>query len=301
MSPQCSADSPLDLVEGAQVREVLTSQDPREGSAVNLGAVGKGIGRTAGGDQVRPDVSGDPGGGRDVAGGVRDPGAVGPLAIGRNEGAGLTDGAAGHGPETARREAMPANAPEDCAVVPGAPAAHGRDGVPEAAGRVAHRVIAEALSADRLPDHGWLQARVDTFSSSLGNSLNARRMRINAYTSAAKYLSSLRPTAARLLCAEQSIAGTRPDLVWELQSGGIFFDELKTGRYVTVQRVADQACRQMESGWAEYGCSFIGVRVISIASPARSLLFSLGQPPAELRSTWLAIEALRGSHPVRAA
>ena len=181
-------------------------------------------------------------------------------------------------------------------IQPGNPIAFGRDGVPAAAGQIAHRVIAEALSIDKASDIDWIDRRVKQLCKTLGRGLNARRVYGNAATSVVAYLRFLQPTIATLLHAEETISGVRPDLAWQLASGAVFFDELKTGRYVDANRVAAQAHRQVEAGWNQYHLAFVGVRVISTASAQRSLLFDVGGTCTPLDRTWLNIADQRTQH-----
>lgn len=173
---------------------------------------------------------------------------------------------------------------------------HAGSGVPSAAGQISHAVIAELLtrgepnvSVDVLDDMvRALGARRDA-------SLNAKRVRALALTTAAKYLSLLRPTCTQFLGAEVSLGTGRADLVWLLPDGDVFIDELKTERYLQVDAAVEQASRYVTAGVEMFGDGFVGVRVVSATHERHSLLVDTNLRVGLLSESPLAIPALRPS------
>lgn len=175
---------------------------------------------------------------------------------------------------------------------------HTRDGVPGRSGQIAHSVVASMLldaeiAPGEISDHARLQRTVHKACAGVGKSLNGHRIYISAFTAASKYLSRLRPLSASLLAAEETVQGVRPDLTWLHSNSGVFFDELKTGRYVTVDKVQKQVVQQLLAGIEEYGASFLGVRVLSTSIPSNSLMFLPDGSIQPLQASWLAIPSLR--------
>lgn len=292
--PQDTADRLLQTEQSPQIGQVVPCEDPGQGAPVDVGRIGQRVRGDSGLVHVRPDCASHLSSGQDVAGGLSLEGSGGPHSAGDDVGPRLGHGSSGHDTDAASPRQTAANDPDHSdTLTPGKRLAFGKDGVPVAAGRIAHIVVTEAVTAPERPEIAALQRRVSQLCRDMGASMNARRTYINALTSATKYLTRLRPTCAHLLHSEETIDGARPDLVWQLPSGAVMFDELKTGRYVTAERVADQARAHVEAGWAEFGCAFVGVRVISTSSPARSLLFTPDGQHHELANTWLSIDNLR--------
>lgn len=295
--PQHPSNNFLHPEESPHVRQMVTSQNPGQSAPVNTSSIGKLVRRDSSGDDVLAHRVGDISGGKDVTGGFINERSDRPLASGHKKLPRRGLGMSGHNTDAAIAKPTQAKRAENSAdIKPGNPIAFGRDGVPAAAGQIAHRVIAEALSIDKASDIDWIDRRVKQLGKTLGRSLNARRVYGNAATSVVAYLRFLRPTTATLLHAEETISGVRPDLAWQLPAGAVFFDELKTGRYVGANRVAAQAHRQVEAGWNQYHLAFVGVRVISTASAQRSLLFDVGGTCTPLDRTWLNIADQRTQH-----
>ena len=172
---------------------------------------------------------------------------------------------------------------------------HTPSGVPAAAGTIAHQVIGDLLTTDaqQVLSVTEVDRMVEHQCRSLGRSLNARRARALALTSACKYLSLLRPTRAEFIGAEVTLTvGEQPHQVCP-PVGDVFIDELKTARYLDETSAVMQATRYAQAGADIFGDGFAGVRVVTTTQERRSLLITPDLNVLPLADTPLAIRALR--------
>jgi hypothetical protein len=83
----------------------------------------------------------------------------------------------------------------------------------------------------------------------------------------------------------------RLDLAWsaparegEIGTASVLIDEIKVAGYAAQlenNRTIDQVRRYLDFGVATYGASFVGVRLLALSAPRRSLLWRPGPPAAE--------------------
>jgi hypothetical protein len=95
-------------------------------------------------------------------------------------------------------------------------------------------------------------------------------------TAAAVYFRLFAPAGTwELLGVEAAYGRNRADLVWRTSGGGVVIDEIKSGvaldRFEN-ERLEQQVARLLTGGAATHGEPFGGVRVVLLATPARSYL-----------------------------
>lgn len=180
-------------------------------------------------------------------------------------------------------------------------AAYRHDGVPGAAGVIAHQVVASLI-----PSYGGrvpvkvISTLIADECSAVGSGLNGRRVYALAVSATAKYLNFLRPTDCVFVASELVLPGSRPDLVYR-SDRGVFFDELKTGKYVNRFDIAEQVAAQLTAGKAEFGSEFLGVRIVATSSPRSSYLARPSGTTIALNDSDFGFGSLRSAHLVGGA
>lgn len=171
---------------------------------------------------------------------------------------------------------------------------HHANGVPAAAGTIAHHVCATLLTARGAgtPDIDTIENHVRTACKSLDRRLNSTRVRVLAFTAAAKYLTLLQPTDATFIGAEVPFGAGRADLVWA-SDAGVFVDELKTERFLAAEEAAEQAARYVTAGVDTFRERFLGCRIVATSQQRRSMLVTPELHVVSLADTPLAFDALR--------
>jgi hypothetical protein len=173
--------------------------------------------------------------------------------------------------------------------------AHREDGVPGAAGTIAHLVIAQVLTdpEPRTFEVTALHERVRAACGGSNSSLNSRRIFVSAFSGVSKYLNRLSPTDCTFVASELDLGTCRPDLLWSLPDGRFFMDEIKTGRYLTAERVREQAARQFQAGALRFGHDFVGVRIVGTTTHSASLFMGPSNVLTPLATSGLSFPALR--------
>lgn len=143
-------------------------------------------------------------------------------------------------------------------------------------GRRVHRAIAKLVTGPEPAGPDEVLAVVSSMwhRDPIGGSV-ASSARLRTSTSVSIYLARFRPGDAwELAGCEVRLGRAVADLVWrDPANGAVVVDEVKTGVVdVSDGRVADQLRRLAVGGRARWRDDFVGVRLVPLGSPARSVL-----------------------------
>lgn len=143
------------------------------------------------------------------------------------------------------------------------------------AGRITHAAIA-ALVAEYEDASGIDIARVvaRVLSSQAVGLSYKRSIHAAALSAAGVYWGWFRQPELRFLGAEVPLDRGRCDITWQLPSGAVLIDEVKSGvRPRFNWSLDDQLKRYAKAASAKYGKSFFGIRVCWLSAPQLSATF----------------------------
>jgi hypothetical protein len=140
-------------------------------------------------------------------------------------------------------------------------------------GRVTHRVVAQIVAAGIVkPTPEQIIEVVADFVRLLPDVPYRRAAQQRLSSGAALYFHFYQPKAEwQLLGAEVQVPGAVVDLLWQRPDGGVFADELKTGRFGRIAERRDldlQVARICAGGRRKYGGPFLGCREALLKAPA---------------------------------
>lgn len=141
-------------------------------------------------------------------------------------------------------------------------------------GVLVHRVIGDLAACTRYPSPDVIMAAADRCLSHF-RPIEVRAHRQTIAGAVGSYFWHLLPPARfQFLGAELHLGTGRTDLLWGDQSGAVVVDELKTGhvRALSSAATAQQVHKYLAGGSALWGAAFLGVRLLSTASPRQSLM-----------------------------
>jgi hypothetical protein len=151
-----------------------------------------------------------------------------------------------------------------------------------AQGTYAHELVAEIARRSRTESPAVIDAALWAIAGEVVTDeiwgRRTRTARLVATGQASIYRSCFLPPQDWILVGtEVEIDGGRLDAVWELpENGGIIYDEIKSSQSLRIPHgpgpTADQVARYIDYGRRTLGESFIGVRLIFLASPGSSRL-----------------------------
>lgn len=131
-----------------------------------------------------------------------------------------------------------------------------------------HRVIAACVADPSTPLSDHL---VKLLGERPVRGARAASVRMRVASSTGTYLRRFAPGAAVLVGCELPVGGGVADLVWR-HDGRFAVDEIKSGSVdIDDEQLVAQVARFITGGRAMWGDRFVGVRVVPLARPARSM------------------------------
>lgn len=140
-------------------------------------------------------------------------------------------------------------------------------------GRMTHDAIGRVLGRTRTPDH---QLLLDVVKEVVGPSppLRGAGIRQQVVGLVAQYFWHLLPPEPwRFVGSEYAIGRGRLDLLHRDAGGAVLLDEVKAGhvRQLGVERTREQIDRYVDCAVALWRDRFVGVRILSLSDPDRSV------------------------------
>ena len=141
-------------------------------------------------------------------------------------------------------------------------------------GVAVHATIGALAAVSRTPTTEQLQAAADRALGAFGP-IEARAHKQNVAALSGCYFWHLLPPATWIFAGTELDVGVgRVDLVWRDSGDRVLIDEIKTGspRELGLARTAAQVRRYLDCATQLWPDRFIGVRLLSLADPHRSVL-----------------------------
>jgi len=154
-------------------------------------------------------------------------------------------------------------------------------------GRLAHDAIGRVLTRTRTPDP---QLLVDVVKKVVGPTPTLRGAGVRQQVAglAAQYFWHLAlPASWRFVGAEYAIGRRRLDLLHRDTGGAVLLDEVKAGhvRQLGVERTREQIDRYVDCAVALWRDRFLGIRLLSLSDPDRSVFVDPDGTHRPLRDT----------------
>lgn len=150
-----------------------------------------------------------------------------------------------------------------------------RNIAPATVGIVVHRVVADLLGHSRAPSATDVKEAVRLRTQDVGDRSHLRAVRQRVFGLVSLYFWHLALDPSwKFVGAELGLGTGHIDLTFE-QAGRILLDEVKSGidsRIVLGRATNEQTDRYVRDGRELHGELFVGVRVLALADPGRSLL-----------------------------